>query len=116
MEDDLEELVAQRRRRKCNRWLNISDFCLLMFINGQFYLLMQYTHVMDSQPSYIFLYQLQQIFAYLMFRLKYVEQDRCCACLQCDMGMLYKFHFSNMLFCIFILLVGGIDIGKSMLN
>ena len=48
-----------------------------------------------------------------MIRLKYVEEDKCLACVACDMGMLYKFHFSNMLFCIFLLLVGVIDIGKA---
>ena len=86
---------------------------LIIFVVAKFTLIVKFTHFMDNNPTSVFLYMLQEVFIYLMFRLKYVEENKCLACVSCDLGMLYKFHFSNMLFCIFMLLVGCIDIGKA---
>ena len=86
---------------------------LIAFVVGKLVLIIKFTNFMDKSPTMVFLYMLQEVFIYLMFRLKYVEENKCLACLSCDLGMLYKFHFSNMLFCIFMLLVGCIDLGKT---
>ena len=92
----LERQLAERRR-KINRWLNFADFAVITIAFTQFFLIIQFTESMDKVPAMVFLFMVQEIFLYLMFRLKYVEDDRCLACVGCDLGLIYRFHFFNML-------------------
>ena len=68
---------------------------------------------MNEAPAMVYLFTVQEIFFYMMFRLKYIEDDKCLACISCDMSLLYRFHFFNLLFQIFVLLIDCIDIGAS---
>ena len=75
------------RRKKFNRVLNWADFLLIILTVAKFALIVKFTNFMDKTPTTVFLFILQEVFVYLMLRLKYVEENKCLACMSCDLGM-----------------------------